>query len=72
MRRFVLGLLTAVLLTAQTAGVALAQRGQPPPPPAADSPGAEAQGPPAFQYFVAVGCTVLVLFTVCKPSRKFQ
>lgn len=37
---------------------------QTPPEPSQEHP------PPAFQYFVAVGLSVLVLFVVCKPSGK--
>jgi hypothetical protein len=73
MKRFVLRWLAAGLLTAASAGVAFGQGGARPPTPSAEASGAESShGQPVFQYFVVVASTILILFIVCKPSRKAQ
>ena len=71
MKRFLLRWLAPVVLATLLAGVSFGQRAAPPPAPTPESTGDE-HGQPVFQYFVVVAASILVLFIVCKPSRKTQ
>lgn len=66
MRRFFFQWLAPLLL----AGIFFvpAVQAQAPSEPSSE----EGRGPPTMQYFFATLATVLVLFTVCKPSRKYS
>jgi hypothetical protein len=70
MKRFFFHCLAAIALTAVIAGLSFGQqRGAPPPTPTPEAT-ESSHGQPVFQYFVVVTSTILILFIVCKPSRK--
>lgn len=72
MKRLFLRCLAAVVLSAAITGLSFGQQRTAPPPTPTPESTESSHGQPVFQYFVLVTSTILILFIVCKPSRKTQ